>query len=176
MHKRDRLFIVVIIGSAGAGKTTLAEFLKNKLINTAHASSDNIKRFISQFREIRSHNKVSRNVVNAMIEEYFKNGISVVVDQNMNKEEVEKLKNIADKNGIDFFLYRIEADRKIRTERVAERTKKSNKPMMLEDTMDKLSKRYEENSFPGNAVFDSGKLSVEEMADLIIKDLETTEL
>lgn len=164
--------MVIIIGPAGAGKTTLAEFLKNQLVNTAHASSDKIKSFISQFREVSSHNRVSRNVVNAMIKEYLKNNISVVVDQNMDTEEVEKLKEIADENKIDFFLYRIDAPRDIRTQRVAERTAKSNKPMMTKEKMDELSKRYEENSYQGNATFDSGKLSVEEIANSILKDLK----
>ena len=172
MYKREKLFMVVIVGPAGAGKTTLAEFLKNQLVDTAHASSDNIKRFISQFREVASHNKVSRNVVNAMVDEYLKNNINVIVEQNMDNEETEILKKIGEKNNVDFFLYRIEASKDIRRERIEERTSKSSKPMMTEMTFEKLSKRYEENSHPSNRTFDSGQLCVKEIAEFILKDLK----
>ncbi len=164
--------MVVIIGPAGAGKTTLSEFLKNQLVNTAHVSSDNIKRYISQFREVDSHNKVSGNVAIAMADEYIKNGISVIAEKNMDSEEVEKFKKIAEKHNVDFFLYRVEAHKEIRRERIVERTARTNKPMISEETIDKLSKRYEENTHSGNETFDSGKLSIEEIADHILKDLE----
>ena len=171
MYTRDKLFMVVLIGPAGAGKTTLAEFLKNNLSYSAHVSSDNIKRFISQFREIDSHNRVSFNVALAMANEYLNNRVSVIFDKNMSSEDVQKLKDIADKHTIDFFLYRIEAHPDLRTQRIAERTAKTNKPMMSKEGMDKLSKRYEENSYPGNAVFDSGKLTIEDMAEKVFRDL-----
>ena len=174
MLKRNKLFMIIIIGPPGAGKTTLAEFLKNQLSYTAHVASDNIKRFISEFREVHSHNKVSRNVVNAMTDEYLKNNISVIVDQNMETEEVQNLKNIADKHKIDFFIYRVEAHTNIREKRILERTKKYNKPMMSKETMDKLLKRYEKNTYTGNIVLDSEKLSIEEMANIILKDLKVT--
>jgi adenylate kinase family enzyme len=172
MYKRNKLFMVIIIGPPGAGKTTLAEFLKNQLTFTAHVASDNIKRFISEFKEVHSHNKVSRNVANVMANEYLKNNISVIVDQNMDSEEIEKLKNIADKHKVDFFIYRVEAHPEIREKRILERTKKSNKPMMSKETMRKLLKRYEKNTYAGNVILDSEKLSTEEMANLILKDLK----
>ncbi len=163
--------MVVIIGPAGAGKTTLAEFLKNQLVYTAHVAHDNIKRFISEFREIASHTDVSRSVAIAMTDEYLKNGINVVVEQGMDNKEIERLHAIADKNGADFFLYRIEADHEIRIQRVAERAIRTNKSIMSKERMDFLLKRYEANTYPGNGVFDSGKLSTEEMANQIINDL-----
>jgi predicted kinase len=172
MYKRDKLFMINIIGAAGVGKTTLADFLKNQLIDTAHVATDHIKRFISQFREVPSHNIVSRNVVNAMADEYLKNGISVIVEQGMDNEEIEKLKKIANQHSADFFLYRIEAHEDIRTQRVAERTTKTNKPMMSKETMDKLFNRYQKNTHSANQTFDSGKLSTEEMANLILEDLK----
>ena len=172
MYKTEHLFVIAILGPAGAGKSTLAEMVKNDLINTAHVSTDHIKRYLSQFREVESHNEVSRNVTDVMIAEYLNNGISTIVDQGMNTKQVEKLEQIAKDHNADFFVYKIEAHPDIRTSRILERTQKSNKPMMSQETMDILSKIYKENTYPATAIFDSGKLNTREMADRILKDLK----
>lgn len=166
------MFMVVIIGPSGAGKTTLAEFLKNQLVNTAHVAYDNIKRFVSQFREVDAHKLVSINVASAMADEYLKNNISVIADKNMSNEEVDKYKEIAEKYGVDFFLYRVETHEDIRKERISERTSKKNKPMPSQETLDELSERYKNNTHQSNTTFDSGVLSTEQMAEVILKDLK----
>lgn len=171
MLKTDRPFVMVIFGPAGVGKSTLAELLKNEISYTAHVSSDHIKRYISEFKEIPSHNKVSRSVTNAMIVEYIKNGINVIVDQGMDKDEIEILKTIASDQNADFFVYRIEAHPDIRTNRIKERAERINQPMMSQHTMDILSKIYEENDYPATNTFDSGTLSTREIADLILKSI-----
>lgn len=172
MYKTQKPFVVAILGPAGAGKSTLAEMLKNDLVNTAHVSTDHIKRYISQFREIESHNEVSRNVTNAMIVEYLNNDISTIVDQGMSTKQVEKLEHIAKEHNADFFVYKIEAHPDIRTKRIAERQERVKQPMMSQKTMDILSKIYEENDYPATATFDSGEMSTREIADMILKDLK----
>lgn len=172
MYKREKPFVVAILGPAGAGKSTLAEILKNDLINTAHVSTDHIKRYISQFREVESHNEVSRNVTGAMIAEYLKNDINTIVDQGMSTEQVEKLEQIAKNHNADFFVYRIEAHPNIRTTRITERQERVGQPMMSQETMDILSKIYQENTYIATNTFDSGELTTREIADLILKDLK----
>lgn len=172
MYKRDKLFVIAILGPAGSGKSTLAETLKNELVDTAHVSSDHIKRYISEFKEKQSHNQVSRNVTDAMTAEYLNNGISTIIDQGMTTEQVEKLKQIAESHNADFFVYKIEAHPDILKARIAERQERINQSMMSQETMDILSKIYEENACPAAATFDSGKLATIEIVDLILKDLK----
>ncbi len=172
MYKRDKLFVVVIFGPAGSGKSTLAETLKNELVDTAHVSSDHIKRYISEFKEKESHNTVSRNVTDAMVAEYLNNGINTVVEQGMTTEQVEKLKQIAESYDADFFVYKIEAPSDIRTARISERAERINQPMMSQETMNTLSKIYEENTYPATATFDSEKLTIQEIVAVILKDLK----
>ncbi len=171
MYRRDKMFMVVIIGTSGAGKTTLAEFLKNQLANTAHVAYDNIKSFVSQFKEVYSHKQTSVNVTYAMTKEYFKNNISVIVDKNMTNEEVDKYKEIAEKYCVDFFLYRVEIHEDIRKERITKRAYKENKPIPSQETLDKFSETYNKNIHQSNTTFDSGVLSIEQMANFILKDL-----
>lgn len=171
MHKFDKPFIIAVLGTAGVGKSTLAEFLKNQISNTAHVSSDHIKRYISEFREVASHNQVSRKVTDAMIVEYLKNGISVIVDQGMNNAELERLDAIARQYSATFLVYRMQANPTIRLSRLYERAKRVNQPVMSQETMDILLKIYNENDYPSTATFDSGVLSTEEIAERILKDI-----
>ena len=175
MYRRDKMFMVVIIGTSGAGKTTLAEFLKNQLASTAHVAYDNIKSFVSQFKEVHSHKQASVNVTYAMTEEYFKNNISVIVDKNMTNEELDTYKGIAEKYGVDFFLYRVEIHEDIRKERITKRAYKENKPIPSQETLDTFSETYNKNIHQSNITFDSGVLSTEQMANCILKDLGVLE-
>jgi adenylate kinase family enzyme len=171
MYKFEKPFVIILLGTAGVGKSTLAEFLKNQISNTAHVSVDHIKRYISEFREVPSHNQISRNITNAMIDEYLENGINVIVDQGMNNEEIEKIKEISEKHQTRFFVYRIEADSDIRLQRLKDRAEKTKQLIMSKETMDILLKIYNENTYPSITTFDSGKLSIQEIASSIIKDL-----
>lgn len=172
MYKREKLFLLTINGPSGAGKTSLADLLHDELAYTAHVGTDHIKRYISEFREIPSHNKVSRKVTNAMVDEYLKNGINVIVEQGMSNEEVEVLKKISNKWNADFFVYRIEAPRDILEKRTDERSKKLNKPLFSKEDLDRKIDRYQKNTYPSNATFDSEKMSTKEISDHILKDLK----
>lgn len=163
---------MAILGPAGSGKTTLAEFLKNQLVNTAHVSSDHIKRYISEFKEVESHNMVSRNVTDAMIIEYLKNNINVIVEQGMNNEQLAILENIAKAHSATFLVYKIEAPRDVRTARISERAQRISQPIMSQQTMDILETIYTENTYPATKVFDSEVTSTEEITRVILEDLK----
>ena len=172
MYKSEKLFVIAILGPAGVGKTTLAEFLKNQLENTAHVSSDHIKRYISQFKEVESHNIVSRNVTDAMVVEYLKNGISVIVEQGMNHEQLQKLEDIAKTHDAIFLVYKVEAHSDIRMARIAERAERTKQPVMSEKTINILETIYKENTYIPTRIFDSGIIGTEEIASTILEDLK----
>lgn len=163
--------MVVILGTAGVGKSTTAEQLKNKIRKTAHVSIDHIKRYISEFKEISSHIQVSRRVANAMIREYLSNGIHVVVEQGMDRKEVEELESIAKEYNTDFYVYRLEASSEVRLARLKERAERIGQPVMSQETMDILLRIYNENDYPETHTFDAGALSTEEIVEKILEDI-----
>lgn len=172
MKKTKLLSLIVIYGASGAGKTTLTDLLHGELSYTARLGTDHIKRFISEFRTIELHNKVSRKVINAMTVEYLKNGINVIVEQGMDRSEIEGLEKIAKENGAEFFAYSLNVAREIIDERVIKRNLESGKPITPKERLDFFHKRHLYNDYPNvTTTFDTGELTSKEIAEQIIKDL-----
>ncbi|HYC34170.1 MAG TPA: AAA family ATPase [Candidatus Paceibacterota bacterium] len=176
MKTPKKLFLIALFGRRGSGKTTLADLFHNELSYTAHVGVDHIKRFISEFREISSHNTISRKVVNAMASEYLKNGISVIVEQGMSRKELEDLRDIALVYQADFLVYRLEADEKTLAQRVEDRTTKLNKPVIAQDDLAESARIFNENDYLPTRVLDSGAMDAHEKANLIFKDLGFDEM
>ena len=172
MNKPSKLSLIIIYGPAGAGKTTLADLLHDELAYTAHIGVDHIKRFISEFKTVSSHQEVSKSVINAMAGEYLQHGINVIVEQGMNGAEIAALKGIADQHGTNCLVYRLDASRAVLDERVADRTEKLNKPTIPKETIEALLKTHGDTTYPDTAVFDSGEMTTREMADRVLNDLE----
>ncbi len=171
MENPKALSLIVIYGTAGAGKSTRAELLHKELSNTAHIGVDHIKRFISEFREVASHQDVSLKIINAMAREYLRNNISVIVEQGMSASEIEVLEKIAQECEAKFFVYRLDASREILAARVEERTNRLNKPIISQEHIDTMYKTHVENNYPSTRVFDSGKVEAAEFVDVVLRDL-----
>lgn len=171
MKKCKSLSLIIVYGPPGAGKTTLADSLHEELSYTAHIGVDHIKRFISEFRIIPSHQEVSKKVINAMTDEYLKNDISVIVEQGISRKEMEELKEIAIMHKAEFFVYRLEGTREVFDMRADERMIALGKPLIAREMLDALFKIYQENDYPSTRTFNSEIMSTQEIVDIIFRDI-----
>lgn len=171
MQYPKHLSLIIIYGAAGAGKTTSTDMLHDELSHTAHIGLDHIKRFISEFRTVPAHNDVSKKVINAMVAEYLKNNISVIVEHGMDRGEIETLAHIAAQNQAKIFIYRLNAARTIRDGRVTQRSTELGKPQISKEELDQHEQRHESNDYPNTKMFDSGTMSTREIADAILINL-----
>ena len=104
-YKGKQLFMVVIHGPMGSGKTTLADLLHNEIANTAHFGADHIKWLVSDFKNVPSHTQVAKNMVPIMAEGYLKQGINLILEQAFSETEIKTLEEIAKRHSAQFLVY-----------------------------------------------------------------------
>jgi predicted kinase len=175
----NNLFIIVIDGPMGSGKTRTAKLLKEKLKGVTLLSLADIKRFISNYDENHDYNVISQEVIIILAEEYLKRGINVIVEWAMKEERSHQFKNIAENYGARYFVFQLSAPKELLLDRVKERTQ-----LLLEvDTLpDKNIQRIESN-FEKNynfhserkpkyaTVIDSEKTSTDEIVKQILQSI-----
>ena len=171
MRKADGTFLIIIDGPMGAGKTTVAKLLHERLKRTALLGLDRIKWFISDFKRIPEDNEIVRNVVAAMTKEYLRQGISVIIEQGMRKDSIEKLKKMARQNGATCLVYQLEAPKRLLLERVHERPRLPGKPRISNARIERNYKFHQENKYAKAIVFDAEKMTAKQIANRIMKDL-----
>lgn len=173
------LFLIVIDGPMGSGKTTTVQLLKSKLGGAAFLSRSEIKKFISNFDE-EFHNKVVQNVTTVMVDEFLKNGVSVVVEWAMRSERVEAFQEIAKIYNAHCFVYELHAPKDTLLKRVEERTGVLlNKEELPAENKENVQKNFEKNysfridhKYQSATVIDSGTLNTEEIVTRILNDLK----
>jgi adenylate kinase family enzyme len=168
-----RKFLIIIDGPMGSGKTTVAQMLHKKLKRTAHIGLDRIKWFISDFKRIPQDNEIVRSVVAAMMKEYLKHNISVIVEQGMRKERIEVLKRAAKKSGARYFAYQLDAPKPLLFKRIRERPKLSDRPRVSRARIERNYRAYQEShKNPIATVLNAEKLSAKEITNHILRDLK----
>ncbi len=167
-----KLFLILIDGPMGSGKTTIAQILHSKLKRTAYIGLDRIKRYISDFKKNPIDNEISRNVVIAMTSEYLKQGINVIIEQGMREDYIKLLKKIAIKYKAECFIYQLDAPKELLQKRVIERTKLANRPAIPKSRIERNYKIHLSSKYKHTKVFNSDKLSPEVISKNILKEVK----
>jgi predicted ABC-type ATPase len=180
MKLKNKLSLIVIDGPMGSGKTTLSKLLHKKLEGTARVPLDEIKKYISGFRNDHLYKKTSQDIVKIMTEEYLKRGISVIIEWAMKGAHVEDFINIAKRNKARCFVYQLNAPPELLIKRVEERTKIFlNKSKLAKRNIENIKKHFEDHygfhektKYEGAVVIDSKKLSPGQITKFILKEVK----
>ena len=155
----------------GSGKTTLSNVLHNKLKPSALVGLDYIKWFVSGYKRSKANNKMTRNVVFAMVNEYLHQGVSVILEQALKPAEVSALKKLAKKYNVTFFMYQLSAPHHILLSRIHERPRsKTGRPKIAPSRILRNLRLFNKIKYKDVTEFDTHLLSTKQIANKIIKD------
>lgn len=97
--------LILLDGAKGAGKSTISNLLKDNLNNTAFIGLDLIRHLITKSKATDDFNKIAFDIIFLMVNSFLSNGISVVVDSGINKERLNKLREISLNNKASIFMF-----------------------------------------------------------------------
>lgn len=168
-------FLIFIDGPMGSGKTTTTKLLNAHLPDTARVAFPDIKRLIPNYKENQKTIPIIKEVMLAMIGTYLKHGVSVIVEQVTKVEGIQQLQACADQHGASCFLFRMQAPKTVRWQRVVERTREMMNVAEMPDTKLKELEAYfepnhvfyEANPSPTSIAIDSHLNDPEKVIEII---------
>ncbi len=167
-------FMILIEGPMGSGKTTIGRLLHKELPRTAILSTDAIKFFISDFERGERDNAIATAVLIAMCKEYVKHGINILLPQGFwKKEYMEPYIAFAKENNMEVFIYQLEASRETLLERIANRPTPAGRTPVPQERILKNLQTWEDNKFEAGKVFNTEKLTTEDIVKAILEDLQS---
>jgi predicted kinase len=167
-------FMVIIDGPMGSGKTTIGSLVQKKLKRTAHISSDRIKWFVSDFKRNEADKEMTARLVQALCEEYIKQGINLIIPQGFwLKKYLDPYIKLAKKHKLSLLVYQLKAPKNILIERVLSRPKpREAQTSITKSRVLKNLKKWEENKYQSEKVFDTSLVTPQEVAKSILSDIK----
>ncbi len=118
--KKQAINFILLNGAMGSGKSTIAKVLKKKLNNTAIIEIEDIRKLLTQ-----EDNALAWKIIYRMCDEYFKNGVSVLLNQTVASVEIaENFIKLAKKYKCNIGFYHLVAS----TTELKKRISLRNKP------------------------------------------------
>ena len=169
-------FLIIIDGPMGAGKSTTANLLKEKMKEkTALISIDYLKKVVSQHKlDSLVHHKIAQKAAIELTNFYLKEGINVIVEKAFTIDKFLKsfIKSIKQKNKM--FVYQIEVPFDIGFSRVKERESQKEKGIPRRKVKEKFTRNhahYKNGKYKGAKIFDSSKLTPKQVVNIILKEV-----
>lgn len=142
----------------GAGKTTTANLVHACMPGVALIGRDRIKWFVSHFDRTPEENRIAMAVLLAMLREYLRQGVSVIVDEGLQQSGSSgPFISMAREHSVALFVFRIEAPREVLLERVAKRAlpEGARRPVPLEMVLENIEAYFSNRFEEPTALFDS---------------------
>lgn len=150
----------------GAGKSTAASLLKKKLERTAVLQIEDIRQLVSGSED----NLLAWKIIFRMCDEYFKNGVSIVLEQSMASHEiVDRFLQLAKKHRCKISFYHFTAPRTELLKRInARKTSKGIPKSLIESN----HRKHEQISYAQARILDTSTINAAQVAKLILRDLK----
>ena len=149
-----------------SGKSTIAELLADKLERTAVLEIEDIRRLVTGSED----NLLAWKIIYRMCDEYFKNGVSVLLKQTVASQDlVSKFLRLAKKHECLIVFYHLQAPRSVLQKRINNR-KKSRAPSKA--LISSNITKHEQIKYTHAKIIDTTKMKPSEVAKLILNDLE----
>lgn len=162
---KNKQFFLLLNGAMGSGKSTIAQMLSKKLDRTAIIEIEDIRKLVTGPED----NALAWNVIYRMCDEYFKNGLNVLLNQTVASQDlVNKFLKLARKHKCNIGFYHLQTPKSVLLERIAKRKKTGKVPKSL---IASNIQKHEDISYLNATVIDSSTMSPESVTKLILKNL-----
>ena len=170
-YMEKRVNFILLNGAIGSGKSTIVDILKTKLKRTAILEIEDIRQLISDYKQGKKEdNSLSWKIIYRMCDEYFKNGVSVLLKQTVCSQEiVNKFLRLATKSKCNIYFYHLQAPRSELLKRISKRKKarKVSKALVITNI-----KKHEQIHYANATIIDTTKMKSSEVAIFILNDLK----
>lgn len=163
-------YLILLDGPKGSGKSTLSELLKNNLSNTEFFSLDSERKLLERTDSIDNDNKRAFDIITEKLKGVFEQNKNAVIDSGISGERLKILEMISNEYGIIFHKFSLIAPYDVLHSRVKERDESRGKDFN-KNRFDFTFKAQQSKSFEDFCMIDSGKLSPQEMFEMVYSKL-----
>ena len=165
-------FIMIINGPACAGKTSVSEYIWQKIPRTALINLDEFKWLVSDHETTEFDLELASKVGISAMAVYLEHGINVIIEKAFcDYQYVRPFIDFGNSKGFKVFLFNLEAKLDILKERCCTRVVKRCKVPMTEQKVEEIFEYYQKGKFSVDKTFDSSATEVKEIGELIINKI-----
>lgn len=162
--------LIILDGARGAGKSTVSTILKEKMENTVFIGLDMIRNLITKSKATDDFNTIAFDAIFSISDSFLSNGVNVVIDSGITKERDKKLKEIANRNDADIFMFYLSAPKEVLWERIQKRGEE-RKRMPDRERFDYTHSMQQAKDFSEFTEIDTTKFNPEEIVNFILSKI-----
>ncbi len=160
---KRRLNFILLNGPIGSGKSTIGNLLAKKLQRTAILEIEDIRRLIPG----KEDNQLAWKIIHRMCDEYFKNGISVLLKQSVASHDIVNMfLRLARKYKCRIRFYHLQAPGEILLKRIDKRKMLNISKALVSNNI----RKHKKISYPNAAIIDTSRMKPRDATKLILSD------
>lgn len=161
--------IILLDGAKGAGKSSVAKILLEKIENVVFLSFDNERKLLpTQDNVLKGIHKEPFDNIIKKAGNFLKSGKNVIIDCGLTRERVLELERLALDFDSKLYKFFLKAHYETLLDRVSKRDKAKGKETDVE-RFEEVHQIVNSKEFGGFKIIETDKLDIQEVADTILK-------